>query len=145
MVMTLVFTSLPLEALAATADIRQEINILDSYLVATANTVATSSEVVLFDSTKYSGTPTYYFEIVASYICQFFKYCFTPAKGDWHGRLYYYDTYLNHGLHTHSFFSVHTSCRTDRVCDQDQLISKRYYGGTLRAYCCSSAFCRRCQ
>jgi len=51
---------------ASAWNLRQEINILNSYLVAPASTVATSSEIIRFDPTVYSGTKTYYLEIVAS-------------------------------------------------------------------------------
>ena len=51
---------------ASAWNLRQEINILDSYLVAPASTIATSSEIIRFDPTKYSGTVSYYLEIVAS-------------------------------------------------------------------------------
>ena len=46
--------------------IRQEINIVDGYVSADSAVYATSSEIILLDSSKYSGTPTYYFEVVAS-------------------------------------------------------------------------------
>jgi hypothetical protein len=45
------------------AKIRHEINLIDSLITATAD--ATSSEIVLLDTTQYSGTVTYYFEVVA--------------------------------------------------------------------------------
>ncbi len=45
--------------------IRQEINIIDTYMVATSGSFATSSAIVLLDTTEYVS-PTYYFEVVAS-------------------------------------------------------------------------------
>ena len=57
----------PEEALgAANVGLRQEINILNRYFSATAGSQATSSELIYIDPTKYSGTVTYYLEIVAS-------------------------------------------------------------------------------
>ncbi|KND46768.1 MAG: Fibronectin type III domain protein [Parcubacteria bacterium C7867-006] len=67
--MMLVFSSFlfPDPVAAANAwNIRQEINITDGYFAAAANTVATSSAIIYFDPTKYSGTVTVYFEAVAS-------------------------------------------------------------------------------
>ncbi len=50
---------------AANAKIRQEINIIDTYIRAAANTYATSSAIISIDPTDYVGA-TYYFEVVAS-------------------------------------------------------------------------------
>jgi uncharacterized protein (UPF0333 family) len=46
--------------------IRQEINIVDGYMSAAASAYATSSAIVNLDKTKYSGTVTFYFEVLAS-------------------------------------------------------------------------------
>ncbi|MEK7065688.1 MAG: hypothetical protein AAB961_01735, partial [Patescibacteria group bacterium] len=54
------------EATGSPWQIRQEINIVDGYLEATTGNYATSSAIVQMDTTKYSGTATYYFEVVAS-------------------------------------------------------------------------------
>jgi hypothetical protein len=54
----------PERANAASAQIRQEINILDNVLTAATSNVATSSEIINVDPTKYSGTSTFYFEVV---------------------------------------------------------------------------------
>ena len=54
------------EATGSPWQIRQEINIIDGYLEATTGNYATSSGIVYLDKTKYSGTVTYYFEVVAS-------------------------------------------------------------------------------
>ena len=51
---------------AANVDIRQEVNILNRYFGTTAGNAATSSELIYIDPAKYSGTVTYYLEIVAS-------------------------------------------------------------------------------
>src|SRR6185503_13433825 len=48
------------------AKIRQEINILDVLVTTTAGNTATSSAIVQLDTSQYSGTATYYFEVVAS-------------------------------------------------------------------------------
>lgn len=54
-------------ALAANAwSMRQEINIIDGYLGAATGVYATSSAIINLDKTKYSGTATFYFEVVAS-------------------------------------------------------------------------------
>ncbi len=55
----------PSIALAANTKIRQEVNITDTYLTAASGSYATSSEIILLDTSKYSGA-TYYFEVVAS-------------------------------------------------------------------------------
>lgn len=48
------------------ATIRQEVNITTSYLYAVSGSGATSSAEILIDPSKYSGTVTYYFEVVGS-------------------------------------------------------------------------------
>lgn len=50
----------------AAASIRQEVNITDGYLYAASGAYATSSAIANIDPSKYSGTVTYYFEVVAS-------------------------------------------------------------------------------
>lgn len=45
---------------------RQEINILDEYLGAPTAAYATSSAIINLDTTEYSGTVSYYLEVVAS-------------------------------------------------------------------------------
>lgn len=47
------------------AKIRQEINILDHLLTATSGSSATSNERAQYDETRYGGTGTAYFEVVA--------------------------------------------------------------------------------
>src|SRR3990172_1578521 len=46
------------------AQIRQEINILDHVISASANGDTDSNEIVLLDTTQYNGTVTYYIEAV---------------------------------------------------------------------------------
>jgi hypothetical protein len=64
----LILGAFPTLAAAAgpAAKIRQEINITDAYFVAASNTTATSSAIIQLDTTKYSGTVQYYFEVEAS-------------------------------------------------------------------------------
>jgi len=48
------------------AKIRQEINIIDATVTASASTTTTDVAIVQLDTTQYSGTVTYYFEIVGN-------------------------------------------------------------------------------
>src|SRR3989344_710669 len=66
LVVVLFVGAFPLDVLAAASNIRQEINIIDGYLAAATGVYATSSAIVQMDTTKYSGTASYYFEVVAS-------------------------------------------------------------------------------
>ena len=55
----------PATAFAALTNIRQEVNIVDTYVTAASAASATSSAIVSIDPSKYTGA-TFYFEIVAS-------------------------------------------------------------------------------
>ena len=51
---------------ASNVNIRQEINILDRYYSIPASTNATSSEKIFVSPNNYSGTVSYYLEVIAS-------------------------------------------------------------------------------
>ena len=66
LVVVLFVGAFPLDVLAAASSIRQEINIIDGYMSAADGLYATSSAIVELNPSKYSGTVSYHFEVVAS-------------------------------------------------------------------------------